>query len=400
MAVVFFDQKRSNSTKTSAPTSVGVKPKRKLPKIWYAALALIITWLIFFLVPPLNKWASQFLSSETIASITKSGPQVKNERGRTNILLLGTGGGNHEGPDLSDTIIMASVDLKTKDTQLISIPRDLWVPSLSSKINAAYAFGREKRANEGLKQAKEAVSGELGIPIHYALRLDFDGFIKAVDLIGGLDVDIENTFDDYVYPILGKENDLCGKHYEKIELLSDASPEAKDYVIKDDAGVEYPDEPATFACRFEHIHFNKGMTTMDGVTSLKYVRSRKGTNGEGSDFARSRRQERVITAFKAKVFSTDTLLNPKKIIDLTGTFKDSIDTDIGASEVTQFARLANDAKEGQIKTLSLDADKADSLLVVGDPANFGGAYVVVPKDKNKLKETIENLLYPPQPKNN
>ncbi len=396
MAVVFFDQKRAHPTKT-AVSSTGHPRKRKLPKIWYVALTLIIAWLIFFLVPPLNKWASGFLSSEIIASITKSGPQVKNERGRTNILLLGTGGGNHEGPDLSDTMIVASVDLKTKDTQLISIPRDLWVPSLSSKINAAYAYGREKRSDQGLKQAKDAVSSELGIPIHYAVRLDFDGFTKAVNLVGGLDVDVENTFDDFVYPILGKENDLCGKHYEKITLPADASPEAKDYLIKDDAGQIYPDEPATFACRFEHIHFNKGISTMDGTTSLKYVRSRKGTNGEGNDFARSRRQERIITAFKAKIFSTGTLLNPKKIIDLTGTFKDSIDTDIGGTEITQFAKLVGDARDGQIKTISLDADKADSLLVVGDPANFGGAYAVVPKDNDKLKQIIENLLYPPQP---
>lgn len=390
MALVFL----KNRPRPVSSFHPAAKRSTKKSKLFYFLFGFVAVWLIFFLTPPLHRWAAKFLTSEKLVALTQTGPTVKSDHGRTNILLLGTGGGVHEGPDLSDTMIVASVDLKTKNSQLISIPRDTWVPSQASKINASYAFGREKGDGWGLKQAKGAVSQLLGIPVHYGVRLDFAGFTRAVDLVGGLDIDVARRFDDYAYPVLGKENDLCGKHYETVEATPGASPEAKPYVIKDATGSVYPDEPETFSCRFEYLHFEAGQQHMDGSKALKYVRSRHAEGDEGNDFARSARQEKVIIAFKQKVFSTQTFLNPKKVLDLIGTFRDSIDTDINPTEVTQFVRLAGDAKEAQISTYTLDAAKRDSLMTVGDPANFGGQYVLVPKDSNRLKDFINNTLFP------
>src|SRR5437667_4586827 len=63
---------------------------------------------------------------------------------RVNVLLLGVGGGTHEGPDLTDTVIFTSIDPQNKKVTLVSIPRDFWIPDLNAKINAAYTFGEEK----------------------------------------------------------------------------------------------------------------------------------------------------------------------------------------------------------------------------------------------------------------
>src|SRR4051794_24706 len=73
---------------------------------------------------------------------------------KINVLLLGIGGGTHEGPNLSDTIIFASIDPNTKKTTLVSIPRDLWIPDLRAKINSAYATGQDKQTGDGLMLAK------------------------------------------------------------------------------------------------------------------------------------------------------------------------------------------------------------------------------------------------------
>src|ERR1035437_8036590 len=120
---------------------------------------------------------------------------------RVNILLLGIGGGNHDGPNLTDTIMLASIDPKNNKVTLISIPRDLWFPDVNEKINAAYQIGLSKGG--GLLLAEAAVQKITGQSVDYGVRIDFSGFVKAVDEIGGLDVNVDNTFDDYQYPADG-----------------------------------------------------------------------------------------------------------------------------------------------------------------------------------------------------
>ncbi len=256
----------------------------------------------------------------------------KTTNNHINILLLGIGGGNHEGPNLTDTIIFMSIDPKTKKIDLFSIPRDMWVPDLRAKINTAYAYGEEKEKGGGLKLAKAVVKKILGQPVDYGIRIDFDGFIKAIDLVGGLDITVDNVLDDYEYPIAGKENETCGHTEEELIELATASSQLD-----------------AFPCRYKHIHFDKGPQHMTGKSALEYVRSRHAQGYEGSDFARSRRQEKVITAFKNKVFSIETFFNPTKLLGLYGTLQDSIDTDIKQDEFDDFIRLAPQLKRGKME---------------------------------------------------
>lgn len=258
------------------------------------------------------------------------------------MLLLGVGGGSHDGPDLTDTIIFTNIDPNTKKVTLVSIPRDLWAPDMNSKINAAYTFAEEKEAGSGIMYTKALVSKILGQDIDYAIKIDFKGFERAVDEAGGLDIDVENTFDDYQYPISGREADPCGLTDDMIASLSAqiASGSAT--------------ENEAFPCRYEHLHFDKGPQHMNGETALKYVRSRHGTGKEGSDFARSKRQEKVINAFKDKVFSVDTFLNPVKLVNLLTILQDSIKTDIKEEEYDDFAKLAQKMKGAKIKSAIVD----------------------------------------------
>ncbi len=291
---------------------------------------------------------------------------------RVNVLLLGVGGGTHEGPDLTDTIIFASIDPKSKNTTLATIPRDLWIPDLNAKINTAYTFGEEKQKGGGLALSKSTVSKVLGQQVDYAVKIDFSGFTKAVDLMGGLDINVDNTFDDYAYPITGKEDESCGHtDTEIVDLTAQiASGSATDL--------------EAFPCRYEHLHFDKGSTHMDGVTALKYVRSRHAEGIEGSDFARSKRQEKVIAAFKEKLFSAGTLFNPVKIANLVGVLQGSIETDIKENEYGDFVKLAQKMQHGKINSISLDTGNTSDQpygLLENPPTGpeFNNAWVLTPR---------------------
>lgn len=295
------------------------------------------------------------------------GIELKKSDDDINILLLGIGGGTHDGPNLSDTIIFASLDLKNNKVTLVSLPRDLWIPDLNAKINTAYAFGQEKRNGGGLTLAKAVVAKVLNQPVDYALRIDFSGFVKAVDQVGGIDITVERTFDDYEYPIEGKENDPCGHADEELKTLATSSAQLE-----------------AFPCRYMHIHFNKGPQHMDGKTALEFVRSRHALGPEGSDFARSQRQEKVINGFKDKMLSLQILLNPGKILSLYDILKESIDTNIKEEEFDDFIRLAQKMKEAKIQSTVLDSGdeeaKRPGLLMSPDSLeNYGYQWVLVPR---------------------
>lgn len=300
---------------------------------------------------------------------------------KINVLLLGVGGGSHDGPDLTDTIIFASVDPAKQKVYLFSIPRDLWIPDLDAKINSAYTFAEEQKQGSGLEYTKGVVNKVLNQPIDYAVKIDFRGFEKAVDMAGGLDIEVENTFDDYAYPLSGKEEDPCGLTDDTIASLSAeiASGSAT--------------ESEAFPCRYEHLHFDKGMTHMNGETALKYVRSRHATGKEGSDFARSKRQEKVIKAFKDKIFSAGTLLNPVKVMNLLTILQDSVKTDIKENEYDDFAKLAQKMKGAKITSAIIDTgDGAEERygLLVNPPIGpeYRNAWVLAPRLGNGKFEEI------------
>lgn len=344
------------------------------------------------------------------------GSPFKSTDGRVNILMLGNAGGSHDGPYLTDSIIVASYQLKTHKVTLISIPRDLWVDSARAKINTLYEIGERRKS--GLKYAEDKIDDILGIPIHYGVRVDFSGFEKAVDLVGGLDLYVPKTFDDHNYPIEGKEEDLCGLIEKEVELTQEQikalnieeeklnpsspqptfSPDDTNFKRKYKVLVDTKDKIATqssdFACRFERIHFEKGEQKMDGQNALKFVRSRQGTNGEGSDFARSRRQQIVLQSFRGKALSLKTLINPKTISELIATLGKSIETDIPVERYLDFYNLIK--RVDGVRSLVLgDLDEGKSILVVPPPSEYGGSYVLTAPDndftsvRNFIKEKLE-----------
>ena len=295
---------------------------------------------------------------------------LKKTEDRVSVLFLGIGGGKHDGPLLTDTIIYASIDSNLQKVTLISIPRDLWLPDIKAKINTAYALGEDKQKDSGLLLAKVAVEKILNQPVDYILRIDFNGFVKAIDLIGEIDVNVEKSFEDLEYPISGKETDDCGFTGEEFEKRATSSAVFE-----------------AFPCRYEHLSFKQGTERMDGDTALKFVRSRHARGSEGTDFARARRQEVIIKAFKDKVFSLNTLLNPGRLMNLYNVFQNSIHTNIQSQEYDDFVKLAIKMKDAQTNSVIFfysDPYSEKQGIFINPPVSraYNNEWVLIPRAGN------------------
>jgi LCP family protein required for cell wall assembly len=291
---------------------------------------------------------------------------------RTNILLLGIdkrAPGQVQSGVLTDTIILASIPHNDGKIALISIPRDLWIEKHRAKINEIY--GMLGANDESAGSLKEAVSDVLGVPIHYQAQVGFGGFKEAIDALGGIDIEVKNTFEDYRYPVFGMENANCGLTEEQILEGKD-----EEYQINE---FDYP-------CRFEHIRFDAGTVSMDGTTALKYARSRHSTNpAEGTDFARAKRQQQVILAVKNKALSLQTVLNPEKIADLYNIYKNYFSSDIFVSDAQALFAITiktnvSDLKTAVLTNSAVEDDTGSGLLYTPeDKSLYNGKWVVVPK---------------------
>lgn len=291
-----------------------------------------------------------------IRLLVNHGATLSSSDGRTNILVLGIGGGTHEGADLTDTMLVLSLAWKTRTMALISVPRDIWSDTLKDKINSAYHYGEEKKKGGGMILAKAEVEDVIGIPVHYALVFDFSGFKKVIDLVGGVTIDIPQAFTDTEFPIEGRENNLCN-----------GDPQ--------------------YRCRYQTVHFDSGIQTMDGERSLMYVRSRHAEGNEGGDFARSRRQQDVLIALKQKFTSPFLWLSPARDITLIHALDDATDTDTNLGEFLTVGKFM-----AQIPSRSIGKIAIDDLLLT-PPDWVYGRYVLVPKvDFDTIHVYIKNQL--------
>lgn len=273
------------------------------------------------------------VSTEVLTKKTAEFDSKTEAEGRVNILLLGVGDAGHAGSTLADTLIVASIDPESKDVAMLSLPRDLYVPipnNGKNKINAAHAFGEMQKAGEGPNLAKEVVGKVLDIPIHNYVRVDFTGFKKAVDVLGGVSIDVETALSDSEYPCDKDERRACG------------------FSVK------------------------AGTQTMNGATALKYARCRKGNCG--NDFGRASRQQEVLMAMREKALQLSTLTNPAKLAGMIDTIGSHVRTDLTTEELTRLAEILKEVDTAKVRSEVIDSENARIVQT----ATIAGASVVIP----------------------
>ncbi len=353
-----------------------------------------------------------FLGLKVNRFYTKIYTPQKNVEPKTefNFLLFGYGGGKHEGTYLTDTIIVFHLNTKTKKAVLFSIPRDLWVPiptksgkKFSMKINAVYQtelfpniYPDIDQKNFGDKKDaaffKYIVGNILGRKIDYYAGIDFEGFKKAIDVIGGVEVNVEKSFVDLEYPVEGREKDLCGQDelFKKAEkyLNQQATEEdlkelAKDQVLDNFVKNSTEAPYLAFPCRYERVEFKKGKMRMDGETALKFVRSRHSAD-DGNDFARAKRQQILLEAVKNKLISLNLLTKVFPLIDSLG---DHLKTDVDLNLIKTLIKETTNIHQYETKSFIL---ATDNLLI--DSIYQNGQYILIPKaGENNFSEIWEKF---------
>jgi LCP family protein required for cell wall assembly len=266
-----------------------------------------------------------------------AGDVQMDEMNRTNVLLLGTGGGEHDAPDLTDTIMVASYNHNTEIGSMLSIPRDFFVkiPGYGqSRINKIYEnlkphYGSQK-AIEVLKDSAEIITN-LDIP--YYVKVDFEGFEDVVDILDGVEIDVKKPIQDDYYP-----DDNFG---------------------------------------FEPFYLEAGLQHMDGETALKYARSRHST----SDFDRAQRQQQLLVAIKDKAISMNLLTSSSTLKKLWGAFNEHIETNMSFKDIVAFGRIAKSFDTSKVvsKVLrDIEIVQEGGFLYTPEREFYGGAFVLRP----------------------
>lgn len=350
---------------------LALEPRRHKPKRRWGRMLMRTTMTIFLIgiISGGYLFGKGYLKARQIFKGGSSGAAALQENvdpsllkgegdGRVNIMVLGKGGPGHTGADLTDTLLVASVDPLQKEAALLSIPRDLYVkvPNLGSmKINAVYATAKEdslsgtKRTKDDQKKAEEAGLGaiqksleqSLGIPIHYYTMVDFEAFRQAIDTVGGITIDVKEQLYD---PTVAWENN-------KNPLIA-----------------------------------AKGLQTMNGKRALLYARSRHGS--ARGDFDRAERQREIIIGLKDKVLSVGTFANPLKLSQLTDAFGDHVQTNLTTNEVMRLYAIGKDIPSNKIVSIGL-ADPPNNYVTT-DFVN--GQSVVVPRAGVFNFKDIQNFV--------
>lgn len=321
----------------------------------------------------------------SLRNLVGAGDRVSNAAAddRINILLLGIGGGNHAGAELTDTIILGSFKPSTGQVGMISVPRDLTlsVPGHGyTKINAVNAYAEQDADGSGVAEITKTVETIMDEKIDYSVKVDFSSFEEIIDAIGGINVYVENTFTDNQYPIDGMENATCGTTTE--ETTSDTTTSSPSTTPEAQSGSPY-------GCRYEVLSFTQGWTHMDGATALKYARSRHGNNGEGSDFGRAARQQKVLLAWKEQALSLGVLLNPTKLQNIINTVRNNVTTSMTLWDMMDLAKYADDIKTDSIASHVIDG--ASGLVY---DSYLGSAYVLWPRkeDWSEFAQLADNIF--------
>lgn len=288
----------------------------------------------------------------SILDIVQNQRLKEDENGRSNFVIFGTAeddeGGEHGGPNLTDSVMVMSIDQDEKNAYMISLPRDLWVEyqeicdvGYQGKLNAVYFCGSNDGEDEAAGAAAlQAKAGEItGLDIQYYVHLNFTAVIDAVDAVGGVDVTIETD---------------------------------------DPRGIYDPnfDWKCSYTCHY--VDYEKGeVAHLDGEHALALARARNAQGGyglPGGNFDREKNQQKIIKALREKAVSAGTLTNLGAITGLIDALGNNLRTNIETKEIRTMMDLGSNIKSESILSLTL-VDEDDPLVTTG---SYNGQSIVRP----------------------
>lgn len=297
---------------------------------------LIIVLLIGGWVGGKFLWNAHKLFGGNILGVFSSAELKGEDQGRVNILLAGNSADDvgHSGGQLTDSIMLVSIDTRNNKAFMLSIPRDLWVRVPGDgrqKINGAYVFGendgykKDGYPEGGMGALEEVVSESLDMPIHYYALVNYNALKQAVDAVGGVDITVASE-------------DSRGLYDPNIDW-STGKP---------------------------LVRLSNGRHHLNGQSALNLARARgdsyRSYGFAGSDFTRTEHQRQLLTALKTKAVSAGTLANPAKLSSLSDAIGNNVKTDFKINEVRRLYDIMKKISNNNIQSLSLNDANGESLL--------------------------------------
>ncbi|HEX5797395.1 MAG TPA: LCP family protein [Candidatus Saccharimonadales bacterium] len=291
---------------------------------------------------------------------------IKNKDGRTNLLLAGfsTDDPGHDGAALTDSIMVMSLDEKSKTGYMLSIPRDLYVdiPGLGyRKINETYQHGQQTGFREtgyakgGMGMLAKVVSRDFDLPIHYYVLINYGAVKDTVSALGGITVTIDSKDPRGIY---------------------DAN------FLPEEGGA---------------LKLKNGRQKIDAETALKLTRARGSTyksyGFNQADFDRTKNQQTVIKGIKEKI-TWQLLLDPRKNPPLLDAIASNIKTDLKVSNVLPLYRLFSSIPDDKLKSVGL-RDEKRKVNLLGSYRTPSGQSALIPTggldDYSEIQVYIKRL---------
>ena len=324
--------------------------------------------------------------------------------GRVNILLLGMRGEGVEGGGLlADTIMVASVKPGSEGVEskasLFSVPRDFYVKvpgkDFQAKINAVYASGEEREKGGGLTDMSTIIGEIVGVPIHYAVSINFAGFQQLVDSLGGVDIHLDQPFSETLQ-FKGLE-----QRCDPTTVFNVPSGNYEEKWIQRKNGTYYTNpkryplcyannaDKASLECGGD-FELPAGDITLTGEQALCYVRSRV----TSSDFERARRQQEILQKIKTKALSVGVLSDFGTINKMMDSLGNNVRTNMQMWEMKRFFELYQQMGDVKISQKVLENSEEGLLYTpTGDEWKSAG-YILFPRGDNydRIKEAFAKML--------
>jgi LCP family protein required for cell wall assembly len=287
-----------------------------------------------------------------------------NSNKKINFLILGLDERNDELEKtmLTDTIIFASLNTSSGKLTFIPIPRDLWIDSLKTKINALYFYGETGENKNGIGYLKDQIQEITGQSIDYWMMVDYNHFASLINILGTVEVYVEKGFTDDYFP----------------------NPK---YIASTTSG-----EP-----KYISIKFDQGWQDLSGERAVELIRSRMSTDiTQGSDLGRSSRQMQLLKGIVDALKKPNELRNPEKLGKLYKFWETQIKTNLPDEQLLTLAwiivRKGIQIEGAQIPA-SYDSQAKDAILVNPSLAKYG-LWVWEPRvgDWSQLKAFIEKSI--------
>lgn len=265
---------------------------------------------------------------------------LKNDNGRVNILVAGNSADDlgHNGGELTDSIMVISVDTQKNTAMMLSVPRDMWVQLPAGghgKINSVYP-------DSGMKGLATVIEDELGLPVHYNALVNYRAFKDLVDAVGGITITIKS---------------------------------------EDPRGIYDPNLDYTSARCCALAKYPNGPVKLNGKQALNLARARGDGGGYGfpqGDFDRTQHQRQMLLAIKERASSPSVIANPVAISNLVSAVGSNAKTDLQLSEMQTLFKVMKKVDDSKIDSYNVNTLKGPGTTMLANYSAPGGQSALIP----------------------